>query len=252
MAMQTYLYPPSAARFGLHGSYDPDLLDLGGHQMSEMNLLTRATAGSPGYARLLALGAVDHVLALHDQGFEDFPRVGNVAGLFSEPIRVFRVPSPLPHAYVVEASRVLAEPAAYRALLDPSFDPSHEVVLAAAEARAGGPQFRGQATLVDARPDRVRLEVEANRSGYLVLVDAHAPGWKVAVDGHDAPLLRANVLFRAVAIAPGRHSVEFRYRPAAALAGVGISALSLVGWAWLSRTTSATAGPSRKPVSSAC
>ena len=39
------------------------------------------------------------------------------------------------------------------------------------------------------------------------------PGWEVYVDGERRPILRANLLFRGVEVPPGRHRVEFRFRP---------------------------------------
>ena len=52
-------------------------------------------------------------------------------------------------------------------------------------------------------------------AGYVVLNDPYHPWWSAAVDGAEAPVLRANVLFRAVAVPPGRHTVRFEFRPLA-------------------------------------
>ena len=57
------------------------------------------------------------------------------------------------------------------------------------------------------------LEIETNLSGFLVVTEAWYPGWKVFVDGRKEELLRADYVFRAVAIPEGRHSVEFIYDP---------------------------------------
>jgi hypothetical protein len=50
-----------------------------------------------------------------------------------------------------------------------------------------------------------------------VLNDIWHPWWFASILGADteAPLrlLRANVLFRAVAVQPGRHQVRFEFRP---------------------------------------
>ena len=54
-----------------------------------------------------------------------------------------------------------------------------------------------------------------DRGGYVVLNDPYHPWWSAAVDGAEAPVLRANVLFRAVAVPPGRHTVRFEFRPLA-------------------------------------
>ncbi len=66
------------------------------------------------------------------------------------------------------------------------------------------------------------------QGGILRLLDSYSPDWHVTVDGHPAPLLRADVLFRGVALAPGRHTVLFRYRPRMFYYGVALSALALL------------------------
>ena len=47
------------------------------------------------------------------------------------------------------------------------------------------------------------------------LNDVWQPWWFADVDGAPAQMLRANVLFRAVAVPPGRHRVSFMFRPLA-------------------------------------
>jgi uncharacterized membrane protein YfhO len=61
-----------------------------------------------------------------------------------------------------------------------------------------------------------------------VLVDAYDPGWKATVDGTGFPILRANTVFRAVAMEPGAHRVEQRYRPASVKIGMLISSTAFV------------------------
>ena len=48
---------------------------------------------------------------------------------------------------------------------------------------------------------------------YLVLTDSYNEEWHVRVDGKPVPMLRANLIFRAVALEPGSHRVIFRYQP---------------------------------------
>jgi uncharacterized membrane protein YfhO len=73
-----------------------------------------------------------------------------------------------------------------------------------------------------------------------VVADTYDPGWKATVDGRDAPLLRANLAFRAVPVDAGRHTVEMRYRPAAVVIGLAISGLTamVAGAALVARRTS--------------
>ena len=73
----------------------------------------------------------------------------------------------------------------------------------------------GTARVVAYRNNEVVIEADSPRGGYVVLNDPHHPWWFAAVDGADAQILRANVLFRAVAVPPGRHTVRFEFRPLA-------------------------------------
>jgi hypothetical protein len=74
-------------------------------------------------------------------------------------------------------------------------------------------QAKGEARIVSYQRNSVTIEVESSASGVLVLHDIHYPGWEAWVDGERRPILRANLLFRGVEVGPGRHRVEFHFRP---------------------------------------
>jgi hypothetical protein len=137
------------------------------------------------------------------------------------------VPEPLPRAYAVGGVRVADGISGLVALIDPAFDPRREIVLPEGRPVAAPGGFRGQARILRETADRVQLEAELSADGYVVLVDGHDPGWRARVDGRPAPLLRANVAFRAVAVPAGRHVVDMVYRPTAALAGLVVSGITL-------------------------
>ena len=73
----------------------------------------------------------------------------------------------------------------------------------------------GSARIVSYRNTEVILEADSPDGGFLVLNDLWHPWWFAELDGKPTPILRANVLFRAVAMPPGRHTVRFRFRPVA-------------------------------------
>ena len=71
----------------------------------------------------------------------------------------------------------------------------------------------GTARIISYGNTVVEIEAESPAGGHVVLNDPWHPWWFATVDGREAPILRANVLFRAVAVPPGRHTVRFTFHP---------------------------------------
>lgn len=236
--MRMYLVPPTGAAWDLYGSYEKDSLGLQPRPLAELNALLARADDTPMATRLLRLGAVSQVLALHTEGFDGLGEVKELPGPFFEPMHLLAVPRPLPRSYVVDGVRRAAGHEALEALIDVGFDPEAEVVLAGDEApREHGTDFRGGSRITVMAPDRVVLEAQANAPAHLVLVDGYDPGWLATVDGEPATVVRANVAFRGVAITAGRHVVEFLYRPRSVVWGLWMSACALVaGAAFVLRT----------------
>ncbi len=76
-------------------------------------------------------------------------------------------------------------------------------------------------------PERVEVLVAAAAPGVLVLRDSAYPGWRARLDGEPTPLLRADGLFRAVAVPAGLHSVVFEFRPRPLRVGGAVSVATL-------------------------
>ena len=228
LAMRLCLLPPTSAAWGIYDSFSRDVLGIQPRFLAELNALLVSAEGTPAYARLLRLGAVGQVVALHADGLDDLIPVATLPGPYAEPLRVLDVPDHVPRAYLVGNARVAEGAAGLEALLDPSFDPALEVVLEAGRALRSGAHFTGTSRILALEPDHIRLETDASEAGYAVLVDGYDPGWKATVDGRRAPVLRANVAFRAVEVPAGSHTVELLYRPAAFLTGLAISVAALL------------------------
>jgi Bacterial membrane protein YfhO len=226
LALRMYLLPPVGAAWRIFGSYERDNLGIQPVPLARLNALLAGADGSPLQLRLLQLGGVSQVLALHTAGFDGLERARTLPAPFLEPIQLFRVPAPLPRSYMVGSSRVAEGQAALDTLVDPSFDIRREILLSSGSPRRSSAAFRGSSRIVEMEADRVRIQSDSTEPGYVVLLDAYDPGWRTSVDGREAPLLRANLAFRAVGVTAGHHDVELVYRPRSVLLGLGVSGAS--------------------------
>jgi hypothetical protein len=154
-----------------------------------------------------------------------FPRLSGVKLLYgSGQMWIYRLDPSSPRVYV--ASRIEAVDS--EAILDqeelPEFDRTDQALIDessftilkrdyAETAGALAEPNRSSARIVDYQRNSVTIEVETDRAGVLVLHDIFYPGWEVTVNGERRPVLRANLLFRGVEVEPGRHRVEFEFRP---------------------------------------
>ena len=142
--------------------------------------------------------------------------------------RVYRNERALPRAFVVHRRRCVDDAGQRRLLHGHDVNLRAEVLIAhCAKAPAPGPPGRvATAELVAHQPQLVRIRVETDSPGYLILTDTWFPGWRATIDGRPARVLRANYAFRAASIDPGRHEVIFQYTPASFRVGALVGAAS--------------------------
>jgi hypothetical protein len=160
----------------------------------------------------------------------------------------------LPRAYWVPRKRTVdnAEEA-LDILCNPAFDAGREVVVqrdvAAPELASPTPDSQPPATSLtraaappseaaaspplvlakveDIAPEKTVLHVNAPEAGIVVLADTFAPGWQATLDGQPCPILKANGLFRGVAVSQGPHDIFFQYRPIPFLIGSTLTIATL-------------------------
>ncbi len=221
-------YPTgSLGRFGAEiESLPVDTPLLRSLEVSRWVRLMQSLAPTVAFPRALELSGVSFLVSLHDPGTPDRLELASRSPGLAEDVLTFRVRAPLPRAYAVAGVRVASEAQAVPLLMDAGFDPLGAIVLPdgtpAPSASAGSVRVERLGF------DRVVLDAELTQSGHVVLLESWDPGWSATVDGVPAPVKRANLVFRAVPVAAGRHRVELVYRPAEATLGAAISGVTLL------------------------
>ncbi len=95
----------------------------------------------------------------------------------------------------------------------PDVDPRRTVLLDQPPAGAPNGIAAGSTHIVAYRNTEVEIEADAPQGGFVVLNDVWHPWWRASVDGVPAGILKANVVFRAVVVPPGKHIVRFSFHP---------------------------------------
>jgi uncharacterized protein DUF6044 len=90
------------------------------------------------------------------------------------------------------------------------------------------PAPAGSANIVVDRPDRIEIDVRADRPGLVVLTDIMEPGWTADVDGTPASIATVDATFRGVVVSPTSHRVVFRYAPGFTYVGFAVAAVALL------------------------
>jgi len=105
----------------------------------------------------------------------------------------------------------------------------------------------GRVERLNWEPEHRSFAVRSEAGGKLALHEQFFPGWEARIDGKDTPEESWRGAFQSVAVPPGEHTVEFRYRSRRLGAGGAISMLALIGLGfWIranSRSGSGTAYP---------
>ncbi|MGL4441434.1 MAG: hypothetical protein ACRCUE_19455 [Bosea sp. (in: a-proteobacteria)] len=132
----------------------------------------------------------------------------------------------LPRVLVVPEARTADTEAILSTGVWPTdFDPRRNVLLsglppaATCEAPIGTSPTTSSASIIRYANNTVTVEAVSAGCGFLVLNDVWQRWWSVEVNGQFEPLLKANVLFRAVQIPAGKSVVIFRFEPFRGLAG---------------------------------
>lgn len=140
---------------------------------------------------------------------------------------LYEIPT-LSRARLVGDAVVLTDDEAVPYILSDQFRPADEVVLSEAPGveLPGGPVV-GEVEWVERSPNRMALEVRADKPALLVFAENWYPAWKARVGGTETPVLRANHSLRAIAVPAGESDVEMHYDGGTLLGPLLLSLLSL-------------------------
>ena len=163
----------------------------------------------------------------------------------AEGVQIHELADPLPRAFVVgEVLHGGTDEETLRTLTRADFDPARRAVVDGDVSLPAGAEPSRNVRVVDRRNGEIALHASLEHPGLLVVSEGYYPGWRVAVDGRPAALLRVNVMMRGVVLPAGEHDVVFRFRSSSLAAGGVLSAVAVVALLGFRRRLMVTAAAS--------
>jgi len=125
-----------------------------------------------------------------------------------------------PRAFVVHRVRKISEPdKIFETLKSPDFNLRNEIIIEndLPESQLNSEEVPAQddstVKMVDYHDEQIKMDVNMENPGFLVLLDQYYPGWKALVDGKETDIYPTDYVFRSVYLEKGSHKVEFIYDP---------------------------------------
>ena len=148
---------------------------------------------------------------------------------------VYSNPGELPRARLVGEYRVIDDlDLTLKEMLSGDWEPSRMALLDREPVPQPEPGGIAEATIIDYKPEHVKIETNAVSPKLLILADSYYPsGWRALVDGDETPIMRGDGVLRAVALPGGEHTVEFIFKPRWFYAGLWVSIgmmVVMIGW----------------------
>ncbi len=193
----------------------PNLYALAGHRLLD------------GYAGLRPRKSLDYrgVNALRVAGvrYAHGDYLGSVVVPGARPLARgwFELPDPLPRARLVSEARRSGRPGVDIARIDVG-----QVALVERTVMMSAGLRPGVARIVGDAPGDITVDTDAPGSQLLVLGESFSDGWRVTIDGVQAPVERVNGDFLGVVVPSGTHTAAFTFEPPGFAIALPISLIS--------------------------
>lgn len=150
-------------------------------------------------------------------------------------LKIYENKKMLPRAFLVPQCKVINSTKEYKEIMQSkNFDPKKVILLdVEPESFSCGNKENIFKTsepvrITSYKSNTVDILANSKNRQFLFLSDSYYPGWKAYVDGEETEIIRANYLFRAILIEPGKHKVRFDYDPLSFKLGMAISVATIL------------------------
>ena len=158
-------------------------------------------------SKIIDLLNVKYVLSLKDENSAKLVKV------FEEgQTRVYENKEVFPRVFMVYDFRVAQDKQeVIELMMDGKINLAKTAILEESPPLSDLTEGKSEIAIKEYQENQVKVEVETNKQGILILTDSYYPGWKASIDGKEAKIYRTNYNFRGILLPEGTHQVIFEY-----------------------------------------
>lgn len=134
----------------------------------------------------------------------------------------------MPEAFVVGNPFVLERSLILDSLKSADFNPKGQVILEQDPGKKEAGSIFKEAFVSFYSPNRIKINVETEEPGFLVLSEIWYPGWVALDNGKYTKVYRADYMLRSVYLDKGQHEIEFVFKPMSFIIGLWITLASII------------------------
>lgn len=147
--------------------------------------------------------------------------------------RIFKADRLLPEAFLVNHAETIPDTGnALALLMNEDFDVAKSVVLnkEISSWKNSEQQSMGAVSVKKKSANEMEMKIDTEKPNILVWLESYFPDWQAVLDtdGSELEILQADMLFMAVVVPAGKHTVVFSFRPKRFYLGLAITLATLV------------------------
>ncbi|KKS81423.1 MAG: hypothetical protein UV55_C0014G0012 [Candidatus Gottesmanbacteria bacterium GW2011_GWC1_43_10] len=179
--------------------------------------------------RLISLRDTTHILSA-------FPLTNSDLSLYkkfeltdfdNQPMYIYKNKAAVPKYYLISKFKIVTTIEDFLTqVTNPDFDPKTEAVVEKPlTAPSSSLPILADINVLQEQNAELKLAVNTNQAGVLVITNSYYPGWEATVDGKQQEIFPVNFINQGLWLNQGKHQIYLRYNPSSFRFGLFISAV---------------------------
>jgi len=132
--------------------------------------------------------------------------------IFDGPVKIIEDKKAMPRAFILDkVYKVDNDGQELSIMMSDLFDPATVLTTENIPVSTGAEKLQYDLHFTEYTPNKIKIGLETNKAGVLVLSNSYYPSWRVKVDGRLEKIYNVDYMIMGVPVEKGTHEIEFYY-----------------------------------------